>query len=346
MLQLKNSTPFASQIAVLPDPRGIDTLYVTLKAAFVMGPRLTVAEPQPPVVLADEYWGEPGQSSLKYASDIHLTKPTTDVVLIGQAHAPGRKPVPQLDVSLAVGKRQKVVRVFGDRTWQPGLLALPASISKPEPFKTMPLVYERAFGGFHETAGKQPEVLFEARNPVGSGFVGKRKGGELKDLPLPNLEDPADLIGGTRDTPPPAGFGFLAPTWLPRRSFAGTYDEAWARQRAPFLPKDFNPKFFNAAHPDLVCDRYLTGGERIQAVNVTPEGVLNFRLPVCELRPSVRVAGREETPALNLETVLIEPDERRLSLVWRAAVPCDKHPLKVESIVVELDRLDLDGSTG
>lgn len=346
MLQLKNSSPFVAQIAVLPDVRGIDTLYVTVKATFAMGGRLEVADPQPPVLLADEYWGEPGVSSLKYASDVHLTKPSTDVVLVGQAHAPGRKPVAQLDVSLAVGKRKKVVRVFGDREWRPGILIAPASMTKPAPFKTMPLVYERAFGGLHEIEGKKPEILFEPRNPVGSGFAGKRKGDELKGLPLPNLEDPADLVGGTKDQPAPAGFGFVAPAWEPRKSFAGTYDAAWLKQRAPYLPKDFNPRFFNTAHPDLVLDRYLTGGERVEAVNVTPHGVLNFRLPVCELQATVRVAGREEKPVLNLETVLIEPDDALLSMVWRGAVPCDKRVLKVEEILVELGRLDLDGSAG
>lgn len=346
MLQLKNSTPFAAQIAVFPDVRGIDTLYVTLKATFALGARLEVVDPQPPVLLADEYWGEPGLSSLKYASDVHLTKLSTDVVLIGQAHAPGRKPVTQLDVSLAVGKKQKVVRVFGDREWRPGLLLAPASMTKPAPFKTMPLVYERAFGGRHEIEGKNPEVLFEPRNPAGGGFAGKRKGDALKGLPLPNLEDPADLVRSPKDAPAPAGFGFVSPAWEPRKSFAGTYDAAWLKKCAPYLPKDFNPRFFNAAHPDLVCDCYLTGGERVQAQNVSPGGALIFRLPVCELRATVRVAGDKVEPALNLETVLIEPDDARLSLLWRGAVPCDKNPLKVEAIQVELGRLDLDGSAG
>ncbi len=200
------------------------------------------------------------------------------------------------------------------------------------------------FGGLHEIVGKKPEVLFEPRNPVGAGFAGRRRGKALKGLPLPNLEDPANLVRGPKAGPAPAGFGFVAPSWEPRKSFAGTYDAAWLEGRAPYLPKDFNPRFFNAAHPDLVCDRYLAGGERVQVVNASPQSVLSFRLPVCELRAIVRVADREETPALNLETVLIEPDDARLSMVWRAAVPCGKHPLKVQEAEVTLARLDLDGS--
>ena len=270
MLQLKNTTPFAAHIAVLPDEDGVDTLYVTIKATFSLGARLEVADPQPPVLLADEFWGEPGQSSLKYAADVHLVKPSTDIALVGQAHSPGRKPVAQLDVSLAVAGRKKVVRVFGDREWRPGFACIPASTTTPAPFKSMPLVYERAFGGLHEVEGKKPEILFEPRNPVGQGFVGKRKGRELKGLPLPNLEDPKQPIGGPKLRPAPAGFGYIAPAWEPRKSFAGTYDDAWLKKRAPYLPKDFDPRFFNAAHPDLVTERYLEGGEKVEALNVTP----------------------------------------------------------------------------
>jgi hypothetical protein len=36
-----------------------------------------------------------------------------------------------------------------------------------------------------------------------------------------------------------------------------------------------------------------------------------------------------------LETVLIEPEDDRLCLTWRAAVPCDKAALKVRSVTIE-----------
>ena len=346
MLQLKNTTPFAAHIAVLPDERGVDTLYVTIKATFALGARIEVADPQPPILLADEYWGEPGQSSLKYAGEVHLVKPSTDVALVGQAHAPGRKRVTQLEASLAVAGLKKVVRVHGDREWRPGFACIPASATKPAPFSSMPLVYERAFGGVHAKEGKRPEVLFEPRNPAGQGFAGKRKGRELKGLALPNLEDPGQPIKGPKHRPAPAGFGFIPPAWEPRKSYAGTYDKAWLEQRAPYLPKDFDARFFNAAHPDLVAGRYLEGGEKVEALNVSPGGVLRFRLPAARLAAAARIAGREEAARLNLETVLIEPDDARLSLLWRGAVPCDKRALKVEEVRLELQQLVVDGRAG
>ena len=100
MLQLEDKTPFVSALSLLQDVLGIDTLYVAVKATFSLGDQLAVAEEQLPLRMADEFWGEPGESSLKYASDIHLAKPCTDVALVGRAHAPGKQPVEELDTGL------------------------------------------------------------------------------------------------------------------------------------------------------------------------------------------------------------------------------------------------------
>ena len=61
------------------------------------------------------------------------------------------------------------------------------------------------------------------------------------------------------------------------------------------------------------------------------------------METSVSVAGKEENPALNLETVLIEPDELRFSMLWRGALACDKKALKIEQINIDLQQLILNG---
>lgn len=340
MLQLKNTTPFPASMAVFPNEQGIDTLYVVIKATFELGETLEIAPKQQPIIPADEYWGQPGASSVKYASEMHLTKPSTDVVLMGEACAPDQREVTQLDVSVTIADRKKVVRVFGDRQWKGGPFWL--RMTSPAPFRSMPLVYERAFGGIHDRTAEQKGILYEARNPVGSGFTGKRRRKDIKGMPIPNLEDPADLISGHSARPRPAGFGYIAPSWEPRKSFAGTYDETWQKKRAPYLPQDFNPRFFNMAHPDLVCDGYLKGGEPVEVLNASPHGPFKCKVPACCLEAIVRVAGKKQTPPLNLETVLIEPGEARLSMLWRAAVPCDKQVLKVEQIDIGIQKLDLE----
>ena len=52
--------------------------------------------------------------------------------------------------------------------------------------------------------------------------------------------------------------------------------------------------------------------------------------------------GETHNPELNLETVLIEPDDERLCLTWRAALPCDKRALKVQEIRIEPRRDEFD----
>lgn len=337
MLQLKNSSPFKAAIAVFPDEKGVDTLYVAVKATFDMATPARVAEFQQPVVLADEYWGEPGKSSLKYASEMHLTKPSTDIVLLGEACSPEGRAVPQLDVGLGVAGRRKTIRVFGDRQWTDGVVGI--HMSSPIPFSRMPLVYERAYGGFYEPGSPGTEILFEGRNPVGKGFRGKRSRKEMDGMNLPNLEEPEELIDEPADHPAPACFGFVAPSWEPRKAYAGTYDESWQKKRAPYLPDDFGLRFFNAAHPDLTFDRYLKGGEPVAILNMSLRGAIKFALPECTFDTTVRIAGKQEPLVLNLETVLMEPTDVRFSILWRGSRSCDKQTLKVEQIDINLQSM-------
>src|SRR5688572_5320520 len=187
MLQLKNNTPFATAFAIFPNENGVDTLYIMVKATFVIGVQWTLAKAQIPLQQGDEYWGEPAKSSVRISSDYHIGKPATDIVMMGAACAPEQRPVRQMDVGLQVGSLSKVVRVFGDRVWNQG------QITQPEPFVTMPLVYERAFGGQDLIEGGKLRDA-EVNNPVGCGFAGKKNPQEMQGLPLPNIEDPDYLI--------------------------------------------------------------------------------------------------------------------------------------------------------
>lgn len=330
MLQLKNNTRFAASMVVFPNEQAIDTLYVMVKASFNVGRGLTLADEQPTPQQTDVYWTEPNKSSLKYASDMHIGKPSTDIVMIGHACAPKKNEVTELDVSVTVGAVQKTIRVYGDRVWRDG------GITRPTPFKTMPVVYERAYGGVQVVDGEEADA--EARNPVGRGFVGSRKADDLNNVPLPNLEDPAQLIRDPRDRPAPAGFGYYAPNWQPRAGFAGTYDDAWRKARAPYLPLDFNSRFLNMAHPDLICPNYLQGGEPVTITHMHPNGPLQFDLPQVKLVTRVKIAGETELPPFHLETVILEPNEFKASLVWRAALPCDKRALKISEVAIATSR--------
>jgi len=322
MFHLKNDTPFVSQIFVFPDLRGIDTLCVVVKATFDLAPGTPVAETQQPVTLTDAYWGEPGKSSLKYSTEAHLEKPGTDVVVLGEACAPLDRPVSELFVRVSVAGRSITLKVFGDRHWKKGLTGV--APGSPKPFVRMPIVYERAYGGSHVIDKAAGRIMTETRNPVGIGFPGGTETREPADARLPNIEDPRNLIKTPKDRPLPAGYGCIAPSWEPRASYAGSYDEKWQKTRAPYLPEDFDPRFFHAAHPDLVFPGYLKGGEPVAMTNLSPKGERKFNLPVCEPRIEVRIMRRYETAKACLETVLLEPADERLCLVWRSATSCEK----------------------
>jgi hypothetical protein len=330
MLQLDNQTPFYPLMAVLPNCDAIDTLFVILKATLVLRPQLALAPVQIPITLADEYYGDPTTSSLKQASDMHIGKPGTDVLLVGRAWAPNAQAAPEAWVRVAVAERQKTLRVFGDRTWRRDGTPSPA-----QPFEAMPLVWERAFGGIQEFPDR---VLAAELNPVGVGFVTGRHAEELVGLPVPNLEEPTTPLERQGQNLTPACFAPTAAHWMPRRAFAGTYDEKWQRKRAPYLPADFDRRFLQCAAPELTFDRYLQGTEPVEIRGATPDGPISFSLPAAALQIDVKIGGSIEHPVANLETVLIEPDDNRLCLTWRAALPCDRSILKVEKVTVTRKR--------
>jgi hypothetical protein len=324
MLQLRNQTGLAAEVFAVPDARGVETLFTVVKGTFDLR-RLDArgtpapAERQVAVGPADEHHGDPETGSIRAPSDFSLGKPGTDVLLVGTAYAPGGRPVGRMDVSLAAGPLRKTVRVFGDRAWER------SAPTPPLPFERMPLVWERAFGG---ADGDR----VEERNPVGRGFVAPDAAAPPDGHPLPNLEDPAHPLLSWREAPPPAAFAPVAPHWLPRRAWAGTYDDAWRATRAPYLPDDFDPRFFQAAPDGLAAPGGLSGGERVEAAGVTPGAPLRFVLPRLDVRVQFRLDDGTQAPPVRLETVLMEPDELRVILVWQAALACGRRLLRVREI--------------
>jgi len=324
VLQLLNQTPFVAKIIPIPDEHGVETLYIIIKALFqIAGNCVTEAPEQATIELADTYTSSSTDSSLWQASEIHLTKPGTDVVVRGDAFSPHGRPVSQLDVSVAVGNLQKTVRVFGARRWQG------TQVGRPEPFSRLPLLYEHSSGGVlgtdaHGVPRRDP------RNPVGVG----------KSSELPRIEDPANLISSPKAQPQPAGFGFIAPHWEPRRSRVGTYNEHWKTSRAPYLPEDFQMAHFHSAHPDLVAPTYLEGGEPVELINFFPRPTLKFSLPKCSWKIEIHVGQEVKSTAMNLESVVLDPSTANLAMLWRGSYPCDKRLLSIEKIALQLQQLE------
>jgi hypothetical protein len=207
--------------------------------------------------------------------------------------------------------------VHGDRFWQVSMGLI--SPSRTVPFVKMPLVYERAFGGedrFHDNEKKWGVCH---QNPVGTGFRLNRKKTALGGLKLPNIEDPRRPMKRWRDKPKPAGFGFIAPFWEPRASRCGTFDAAWENGRRPLLPEDFDPDFYNAAPPDQIARPFLTGLETVFLKNLHPSAErVSFKLPSLSLVNAYIFEHQTYKPKPVFDTLIIEPDENRLIMVFRS----------------------------
>ena len=313
---IENETPFAHALMGLADEEGRPLLLIVVKATYTLtATGLRLAEQQVPVNWRGESWGKPGESSERYEPEGAFLKPATDVVLLGHAY-PEKKGATEALVVLQAGPLKKAVRVVGERTWFKNLGRVAAT--KPLPFDRLPLTWERAFGGWDRTDAQRP--TFEPRNPVGTGFRASPRHFE-DGLMLPNLEDPMDPVRDFGQQVKPAGFGFTSPHWQPRAKYAGTYDEAWNKTRKPLLPKDFDRRFFNAGAPGLVAPGHLKGDEPIIIAGASPQGRLSFTLPGQAPEVTVEQAGGEDTrPGMPLDTVILEPDENRVVLLWRGHV--------------------------
>lgn len=330
MLQLNNRTPFEAELTALNDETGVDTLYLIVKASFTLGNDWTLADEPTPVWRADEYYGEPTASSLRYPSDIHLGKMATDILVEGAAWAPAGRPVRQMPVSVSVGQVSQSLMVFGDRTWDQG------QISAPEPFDSMPLQWERAYGG--AVADGERWRVYNERNPVGRFAKGQCNDAPLDGELLPNIEHPQALLRNREDCPEPVGLGPVAPHWHPRTRFVGTYDQQWRLNRAPFAPEDFSRRFFNAAAPGLIYPGWMRGGEPFELVGLHPEGTWSARLPEVSLSVGAQRDGRQEALKPRLETVYLQPLKRSVCLTWRASLSCPRDVLGVDSVTVSMAR--------
>ena len=131
--------------------------------------------------------------------------PGTDVVFVGQAHTPGHRRQTEIMAQLEVGPLRKSIAVIGEREWVGSLLG--SVMSSPVPFTTMPIVYERAFGGRPPSQWDRTAPKLDERNPVGTGYCATRR--DVAGMRLPNLEDPGQRIRTWRQQPPIAGLGAI-----------------------------------------------------------------------------------------------------------------------------------------
>jgi hypothetical protein len=346
-LTTPRTRPGLYQVVASKDDQRKDVFCVLVKRTYdTRGRKPVRAEQDRPVDLIDVYYppGDPETSSVRYENDLTPFKIATDVVVLGKVYSPGGKPVPVVDAAVDVGGRTKGIRVFGDRKCLFHSQSAPG-ITDPRPFTEMEMRYERAYGGSDPLS--IPEMPFSyPRNHLGRGFVLKNLRELVEGLALPNFEDPTDLLTPDRvlvgepenwwRQPMPQGFGWFQRTWYPRCSFVGSVpgfvdpDTVVREEQLGLVPKrqfalarqfklpSFDIRFNSGASPGLAVP-FLQGGERIRLAHLTPDGLLDFTVPVDPPRIGLNIGMGMRDLAPLLQTVLIRPEDRQVDLVWRGA---------------------------
>lgn len=266
---------------------------------------------------------------ISYASDWVPYKPFGEFMAVGTAYSPSRTGSVAYQVVMQVGTASKSLDVTGDRVWNTSLLGR-HSPGPASPVKAVPLNYAHAWGG--------PKYPY---NPVGRGF---------RTDAMPNLEVPGDHALKYTAEAQPAGFAPIPPSWPQRSSKLRGADGQWRRHRWPWLPEKFDYTFFNATAPDQWIDGYFKGNESLRFENMHPEhAVYTARLPGMRARCFVtkRQGNDDSQPAnlcevpLSLDTLWVDMDQEKLSLVWRGRTPVQSVKLRdIEMLLVLLEPLD------
>jgi hypothetical protein len=319
-MELCNHTPFAPFTFEAADHDDDPFQVVVVRGTFDIVPDepLRPAATQDPVKLAPVFRGDPLASSLLHDDDLAPYKERADILVEGNAYAPGARPHTEWLAGLKVGELSKRVMVTGPRVWTYHALG-GWMLSRAAPTTVVPLCYENAFGG-SATAGDR-DVICE-HNPVGRGVVDKASVDRSQPIVAPSVmasDDFEPTLDGSHSV---EGFGPIAKHWLPRRRHAGTFDDAWVEKRSPQLPLDFSPLFHNCAHPDLIYPRHLEGDEAVRLERLHPEReILSFVLPSLQVFVVVTDgAGFRYASRARLDTLGLEPAANKAALVWRATM--------------------------
>ncbi|PVV06646.1 MAG: hypothetical protein B6D77_15350 [gamma proteobacterium symbiont of Ctena orbiculata] len=334
-----NATPFVADYTFGLKKSGRNCLVIVTKATYML-PRNNNEQPrlsknQLDLHKSDIYSGEAGQSTPLYDNDFAPYKPKCDVILHASAYS--EKPVTEMIVGFRVGKLEKLMKVIGPRYYRKTVIGIKPG--EPIPFTRQPISYDTAYGGSEIDNPKAPreEITYTSfmRNPVGIGFYPNSNSDELVDKPLPlteALNEPAVDCKSTK--PIPQAFGPVARNWSPRSTLGGTYDQNWSDNVAPFLPGDFNEQYYQCAPEDQQCD-HLHGGEMLTLMGLVPQGNLTFHLPEVTLPMQVIMTnGDRHNLDSRVDTLTIEPDKNRFTLVWRAHVGIRRSKHEIGTLIV------------
>jgi len=334
-MELINATRMLAGFTMGLEPSGRELLVVVIKGTFSLpasGAPVQLHEQQVPLVMADVFTGAPGFSAPLYEVDYAPRRKTCDVLLNGSAYAPVGKRANRVQVALRVGSLAKQFNVVGDRSWE--VTRGRTRATPPQAFESMPISYDVAFGGVDTSHADPAKHAAYLANPVGRGFIANLNDPSFDGKPLPNTEEidrPVDRGDGQYQ---PMSFGPVGRNWEPRLRYAGTYDQDWQDNVFPFLPADFDDRYYQSAPADQQAAIPI-GSPEVVLSNLTPDGLRRFTLPNFDAPVHVfPKRGEREDLKARLDTVVIEPDQERLTLTWRVARPLAKNMHEIAQVLV------------
>ncbi len=302
--------------------------------------KVTLMQQTPELVMADEYVGEPGQSTVIKPSEIVPFKYGSEVIVTGKAFPPVAQPPLVMEATVGLqfpnGKPwSKSIMVIGERHWQSSLLGTVAS--DPSHLKPIELIYEYAFGG--KSVNNEQQSFPE--NPAGVGFD---LGRNAKGQPLPQLETPGQLIRKASQQVSPAGFAAIASNWSPRIERTPEIDDdALVAGEYPFK-EPLDPRYYNQAPADQQFRQPFSGHLVVTLRGMTDKldyrKVLTLKLPCrAPITSAQNSSGQDDAVqqhlTLNCDTLIIDTEAQTLTQLWRAQIPAASITQKIWITVAE-----------
>lgn len=325
-------------------PEGIPLNVLIVRATFDFvehGEPMVFSKVQRPIVLGDKFAGpaniDPLRAVIEDDGDVLPFKPGTDILVTGHARAPSGRAQTEWLASLRVGPKIKILRLHGHRRFRKRWFGW--RLDPTEPVDRIPLDYRLAYGGCIDvparlTGDGKAESIKHPANPAGCGWLPKpavykqlskparqyvaKWVREQKVLAAPQIEAASAPVLHPFHELGPQGFSAIARWWAPRQAHQGTCDDHWRNGRYPLLPEDFDSRYYQSAHPDLVCTPHLARNEVVTLDGLLPEK-REMRLPGWRLVAVVtRASGASTVCFPVLDTVRFDLDRAEASLVWRA----------------------------
>ena len=319
MWDVQNHSPFPASGGFLRDVAGRSLWSIWIAADF------KVRNERPPLFVADQM---PPQGAPLYINDdpdgmilcdieTGLARNGVDVTIAADAYPDS---VTEVTVARAAwGNWAKPIAIHPPKVW--GRRGQPKLV---EPDAPAPVALDWRHAAQTE------------ENPLGvpSGFARRQ---DAQDRPLPRLMAEGAMPRYDVQSSP-VSFMPIPRSWPQRAALGGTYDTAWQRSRAPLLPADVDPRYWQAAPSDQVLSRtdvtrLITDGTPLTFDGMLAGGRFTTIVPDLTFEIAVNFKRAWHDLACALQSLHVDLRTMTMRMIWQADLP-----IQAAHFDVEVDR--------